>query len=582
MERVFLAENPLQTEVGSPGKGWLGSGLLVACLVQVWDVIRQLRSPLGRHALSKELAAALRGVASAPFVMRALLQRDCSPWHWVEHWSSKYPEQRAVVDERGETTWSELRERAQALAAWLPTQGVTRHASVVVFCHNSRFLVVALLAIQRVGGDAVLLNASFDAHLLAGAIKQTNATCVLVDDADEKRRVEHHTEVPVFAAEDVQLVSYPASLTRATMRPNDTFATLFTSGTTAAPTAYRVTNWRAVTSGLGMGKLCLGLGAHDSIYCVLPLAHATGLLTGLCAALMTGSCIIVSRRFSATEFWSTVSTHRATTIIYVGEVVRRLLAAPRDPREREHCVKCAYGTAMPRELWHRFQARFSVPRIVEFYGATELPLALVNLAGVPGYVGRIALPYLSPWRIRQRDESAPAGVTRECAQREPGNLVLFGKLNTGDVAVRDTFGYVRLIGRHTDQFRQNGFNVSAAQTRAALRSVPGLIDLGVTHLALPHYDGQAGLVVAVIDADFSFEQLELAYARLPEFARPRLLRLTSVLKLNRGLKFDAAHYRSAGVDPGLVDDARYVYGRSGFVRLDPDIWQQLQLGTLQF
>ena len=40
-------------------------------------------------------------------------------------------------------------------------------------------------------------------------------------------------------------------------------------------------------------------------------------------------------------------------------------------------------------IWEEFQERFQIPKIREFYGATEGTAPLVNFPGIPGLVGRM-------------------------------------------------------------------------------------------------------------------------------------------------------------------------------------------------
>jgi fatty-acyl-CoA synthase len=176
----------------------------------------------------------------------------------------------------------------------------------------------------------------------------------------------------------------------------------------------------------------------------------------------------------------------------------------------------------------------------------------------------------------------PQGAHEICADGEPGELTLFNHLRTGDIVVRDAQGFVEFVDRQVGGFRQKGLNVSNEFVARTLRQAPTIESLGVTHLVLPRYAGSLGLLVMVPGAGFHIRDLEQAYQRLPEHARPRCLRITQALRLNRGLKFDALGYRAEGVDPARVDDPVYVYRASGFIRVDSDVWCDLQLGTLRF
>jgi fatty-acyl-CoA synthase len=522
-------------------------------------------------------------------LLDALLRDEFSSWHWLEKWARERPLQRALADESAELTWLALKERAEKLGRQLLHTGLCRQDVVLLFAENSAFLVVALLAIQWAGGVPLLLNPATDVPLLQDAIAQARPKLALVEHEHLLGRLPTDGSVqPVTAAALASCAAVLPVKPRELPSGKDCFALLLTSGSTAAPKVVRVTHARAVLSGYGMGVMCLDHSAGDTIYCVLPLGHATGLMTGLCPALVAGCSLVLRRRFSARDFWRDAALQRATSALYVGEIARRLLAAEPSEHDTSHTIRTLYGNGMPLESWHRIQARFAIPRILEFYGATELALAMVNLAGVPGQMGRIALRAMSPWKIRRLEVGSAdlkhdfLGRLEPCADAEPGELVLMGRHRTGDIVVRDSDGYVKHVDRRPGIFRQNGHNVSSKAIEAALRDTAGVAALGVTHVSLPHYDGQAGLLVVVPQRSFELRNLQLAYERLPHHQRPRFVRLTDSLRVNRGLKFDEVGYRTAGVDPECVKDRLYAYGRSGFVPIDSSVWHQLQLGTFHF
>jgi fatty-acyl-CoA synthase len=593
---------------------------------QARDIAWQLQYPLGRHAWRTEIRAVWHGLRGASPLVGAIAQRDFTPWYWLEKWASKSPNLIALSDERGSLSWYQLRRKAAAWGAVLRAAGVGPRIKVAVVADNSVHLVLALFAINWAGGSALLLDKRCDKSWLATALVDLEVTTVLVD----RGQFLQETTLPANCASHVLEEFFETSPSVESElsdschgSSSEPFAHLVTSGTTGNPKATRVSNARAVLSGFGIGRMCLSLEPHDVIYCVLPLSHATALLTGLCAALIAGCSFVMRKTFRTEGFWSDVERERATCLIYVGELARYLLAAPAAPGEQTHKLRVAYGNSLALDVWHLFQARFRIPRILEYYGATELPLALVNLAERPGFVGRTPLARLSPWRIARRDPESgelvrgQGGLCTPCNFGEEGELVLLTNpcrswqatanrsdatssssqsmtrvttiirkndsgLRTGDIVVRDEYGYVRFVDRTFEIFRQNGRNVSTTYVVGRLLQVDGVAGVGLTHIALPHYDGQLGLAVLVPSTHFSFSALEEGYSRLAEYERPRFLRLTSHLRLNRGLKFDQATYRSEALDPGTVSEPTYVYTEGGFRRITAEMWGALLLGYFRF
>lgn len=590
------------------------------------DIARQLRDPVGYCAWKAEIQSLGRGLRHVPNLLAALFNGDFSLWYWLEIWAEKSPDIRAISDDDRSFTWRQLRAKAFEWGATLRHQGVESGVRVALIADNSTYLIVALLAIQWAGGTAVLLDPRSGKPWLNNALIECEAAMLLVEFKCTLEALQVPSNCKTFASEQAfrtepNLPADPSG--RHLAQGGEPFAWLMTSGTTGIPKVTCITHYRALLSGYGMGQLCLALKRKDVIYCVLPLTHATGLLTGFCSALFAGCALVVRRHFTTTGFWSDVEKERATCLLYVGEVARYLLAATYALSEQTHCVRVAFGNGMALDIWHRFQARFRIPKIVEFYGATELPLALVNLGSRPGAMGRAALSYYSPWRIVRRDSESGELLRRAdgtcylCGFHEAGELVLLcdlwglGKLSgftifgvdegihdqqrvadvtragdlglrTGDIVVRDENGYVNFVDRTFEVFRQNGRNTATSYLIRHLRNVEGVASVGVTHLTFPRYDGQFGFVVAVPTGQFTINGLERECNKFADHSRPRFLRLTSQLRLNRGLKFDQAAYRAEGLDPNRVNERCYVYSFGHFVPITTDIWQKLLLGQFRF
>ena len=85
---------------------------------------------------------------------------------------------------------------------------------------------------------------------------------------------------------------------------------------------------------------------------------------------------------------------------------------------------------MSADVWQRFQRRFGVPEVREFYAASEFPGAIVNLDGTVGSVGHVPFARLRGYRLVRVDEPTgelvrdARGRAFECSVDEPGELVL--------------------------------------------------------------------------------------------------------------------------------------------------------------
>jgi fatty-acyl-CoA synthase len=94
-------------------------------------------------------------------------------------------------------------------------------------------------------------------------------------------------------------------------------------------------------------------------------------------------------RFSTSRFWADVVRFDCTLFQYIGELCRYLLNAPTSQFENEHHLRFACGSGPRGDIWKAFQERFAVPRILEFYAATESNFSFYNVEGKVGAIGKI-------------------------------------------------------------------------------------------------------------------------------------------------------------------------------------------------
>ena len=252
------------------------------------------------------------------------------------------------------------------------------------------------------------------------------------------------------------------------------------------------------------------------MYNCLPLYHSVGGVVAVGAPLLGGGAVVIRPRFSASEFWRDVREQRCTLFQYIGELCRYLVNTPPQPAETEHALRIACGNGLRPEVWEAFQHRFRIPRILEYYAATEGNFSLYNCEGKPGAIGRIPsfLAHRLPVALLRFDleSGAPTrgadGFCQRCAVGEAGEAVgliadgaaeqaraarfegyadraateakvlrnVFKRgdswYRTGDLMKRDEAGFYYFVDRVGETYRWKGENVSTAEVLAALCAFP--------------------------------------------------------------------------------------------------------------
>jgi fatty-acyl-CoA synthase len=367
----------------------------------------------------------------------------------------------------------------------------------------------------------------------------------------------------------------------------------------------------------------LGARASDRIYDVLPLYHSAGGICAVGVALTCGGSVVLRRKFSVHEFWDDCVRYRPTFFQYIGELCRYLLNAPASPRERDHHLRAIIGNGLRPEIWKPFQTRFAIPKIIEFYGATEGNVSMLNYDGKVGAVGRIPdymLGYFAIRVIRFDIETEipvrnPEGFCIECAAGETGEAI--GRIvdepgkgfegythaadtekkilrhvfagddawfRTGDLMRRDALGYFYFVDRIGDTFRWKGENVATSEVAEALSVVDGIVEANVYGVHVPGKDGRAGMAALVTAAGFDPSRLaQRLEGSLPAYARPVFLRLMPEMEITGTFKQRKIDLMKDGFDPRRIANPLYVLDPQTLVYrpLDATTYDDIIAGRLK-
>ncbi len=349
-------------------------------------------------------------------------------------------------------TYAALDARANAYGHWALAQGLKRGDCVALFMENRPDFLACWLGLFKAGLSVALINTNQRGQALAHSVEIAGAKHLIAGielAACVPEAAPFFTNQPMNWVQggphpplqdlDAALATAPATALDKTARrgitAKDRAFFIYTSGTTGLPKAANFSHMRMLFMMSGFVG-ALDPKAHDRIYNPLPLYHATG---GVCAvgmALMTGGAVILKRKFSLNEFWSDIHKYDATIFAYIGELCRWLLNAPPGQYERDHHIRAITGNGLRPEIWKRFQERFAIPRIVEFYGATEGNVSMLNYDGTLGSVGRVPdyMEWLLPTRVvrfdveREMPVRGPDGLCIECGPDEAGEAV--GRIST--------------------------------------------------------------------------------------------------------------------------------------------------------
>jgi fatty-acyl-CoA synthase len=545
----------------------------------------------------------------------------------------KYATRTAIEFEGRSLTYAELDALANRYAHWALACGLKRGDTVALFAQNCADYLAIWYGLSKVGVVTALVNHQLAGAALVHSLHICNASHMIADTetAATFQAVKGQLRQPIrswvlgddlaAALQDVSSLRPDRAAMRSGMTAKDVALYLFTSGTTGLPKAAKVTHVRTLLYMHGFAG-ATAAKPSDRFYNCLPLYHATGGLCAMGAALLTGGCVVLRRRFSASQFWPDIVAQKCTVFAYIGELCRYLINLPVQPDETRHGLRLAFGNGLRPDVWEQMELRFKIPRILEFYGSTEGNVSLMNLDGTTGAVGRVP-PYLQRAfnvQLAQFDMTtqAPArnaeGRLIPCKPGEVGEML--GRIGgdarsdyvgyadktasdrkvvrdafvdgdawflTGDLMRRDENGYFYFIDRVGDTFRWKSENVSTTEVEERLADIPSVREANVYGVLAPGTDGRAGMAALVVDERFDLATFQAAVqSALPAYAQPVFLRLQPHMDTTGTFKRRKMDVAAEGFDPAKVSDPLFVkLPQEGYRPIDAALYQKIQSGEVR-
>ncbi|MBU6267356.1 MAG: long-chain fatty acid--CoA ligase [Sphingomonadales bacterium] len=274
----------------------------------------------------------------------------------------------------------------------------------------------------------------------------------------------------------------------------------YTGGTTGAPKGAILTHQNLTANARQVRAIDDEADERDVTLGVLPLFHVFAMTCILNRTVLDGGKVVMLARFDAGQVLAAIHRHRPTSIFAVPTMLQALLDDPRCEGTSFASVRevISGGAPLPQPVKERFEA-LTGAKVVEGYGLTECsgvvscnPLGHRPGQGV-GRAGTIGQP-LPGTRLRLLDRD---DACHDAAPGEPGELAVNGPqvmqgywkrpdaeaatfaecggtrwLRTGDVAVIDADGFVRIVDRIKDMIAVGGFKVYPSEVEAVLLQNP--------------------------------------------------------------------------------------------------------------
>ena len=539
--------------------------------------------------------------------------------HLFQDTTEKFSERPFLYFEDEMWTYGQTNKAANSMARYLVSTGVKHGDRVVLFMENRPSFLISLLALNKIGAIAVLINTSLTGDPLIHCINSSDAVkCIVGAERaspleDVLNQINITKQEDFLWAQDTAQYSLPdwaidlkAQLDLSdddnleetnSVRVKDVACYIFTSGTTGVPKAAICPNQKLMAASVNIKIAGYRINETDCMHNSLPLYHSTGLMLGICAVIQAGASTFIKRKFSASSFWDEVQEYNTTALVYIGELCRYLANTEPTPAEQNNPLKVMVGNGLRPDVWDIFKERFGVDRIVEIYGASEGNALFMNLLNKDKTIGmtnaQVALiEYdVAEDKIIKNED----GTCKKITNHDPGLLIVFispnsvfngytdaqatekkilrdvfekgdAWFNTGDLIKTVDVGYAlgkthyQFVDRVGDTFRWKSENVSTNEVGEILNGFKDVNMSNVYGVEIPGCEGRAGMAAFSLDDASSFDWQGFSNHvenSLPKYARPLFIRIIEEMDTTGTFKLKKNDLRNEAFNIDKVSDQIY-------------------------
>lgn len=442
-----------------------------------------------------------------------------------ERKAAAHPDEPAVFDDEGVTTYAQLRDRALRLAAGLRKLGVRPGEVVACQLPNSALACAVELATAAVGAIVLPFPAGRGHRDILSLLRRSNAVVTFIPEryADldlvetmEKLRPElpnlrkivvHGTVHSTTGSTTVDDLLAEAPAERSTLptpKPDAAVRYLVSSGTESEPKIVAYSHNALIG---GRGQFLARLHRADRpmrAMFLVPLGSSFGSCCtfGVLAAL--GGSLVLQRKFDPVLALRAIHEHQPTHIAGVPTMFQRMIGTPdlADTDTSSLQALISGGSLIDPQTVDRCVEEFGCA-LINLYGSADGVNCHTGLDDPPHAAkNTVGVPNPSVCAIRIVDDSGadlPPGEIGEVVARGPMSPMCYvnapelneryrtpgGWARTGDLGLIDPVGRLRLSGRKHDLIIRGGANISPAQIEGVIAAHPSVLSVACVPVPCP-------------------------------------------------------------------------------------------------
>ena len=491
----------------------------------------------------------------------------------------------AILYERHQISYAELRDQTLAVARVLSMLGVGRGDRVALLLNDSPEFIAAFIAICSYGAIAVPINMALRPDEQRAILNDCTASFAIAEEdlcstmlLDATNKLPHLTTVVVVGRQEatgefttentaehsersvtppIKVQSLTNVLTESRQQAVPDFPSpdknqpafiLYTSGSTGEPKGAVHRQSDIFFTNETYCREVLKLSDGDRLFSSSRLPFAYGLGNGFTFPLLNGCTTILCREKPTPDVISKVFADYKPTIFFAVPVVYSLLLANQRDRKGDSALDCSSlrvcisaGEALPSRLGEDWEKTFGVP-VLDGIGSTEMlhmwmsnheDEVVYGSSGklLKGYEARLLDPEGKPTAPGTEGnlwvKGASAAIEYWKRPETTAGTFVDGWVRTGDLYRHDSNGFWFHMGRSDDCFKASGRWVSPVEVEGVLLRHKGVRSAAVVE----DFDGDrlpcaCAFVVRADEASvdttvLETELRELARTALPRFKQPR-------------------------------------------------------------
>ena len=513
-----------------------------------------------------------------------------------ESTSERYRDRPAYTNMGKTIRFGELEHMTRAVGAWLQSKGLAKGARVAVMMPNCLQYPVCVFGILRAGyivvnvnplytprelehqlkdsgAEAIVVLENF-AHVLEQVIARTPVKHVVVSALGDllgvkgvivnfvvrhvKRMVPAWNVAGAVRFDSVLAEGKGLELRRVEIGHEDVAFLQYTGGTTGVSKGATLTHGNILANleqAAAWVKPWLKEGEPQVIITALPLYHILSLTANCLLMMKSGGCnILITNPRDIPGFVKELRKHKFTMFTGVNTLFNALMNHPDFLKIDFSRLRVALGggMAVQKAVADRWK-KMTGCTLVEAYGLSETsPAVTINPLDLEDYNGSIGLPISSTEVILRGEDGkeVPLGSPGELCVRGPQVMRGYwnnptetakvlgadGFLATGDIAVMDPKGYVRIVDRKKDMLIVSGFNVYPNEIESIVVMHPGVLECAVIGVPDEHSGEVPKLFVVRRDPSLTEDEVRKhCEANLTGYKRPKTIEFRKELpKTNVG------------------------------------------------